>query len=611
MLNLHTDPARLGELCGTLTCSEDGMPVHGRAAFSAGRLVGFHLALPRALGAHAVTLTLTPDGSLDALSVPLTWCGTHGAEEEYAALLDTAAIAASGTLFFYRITLHSAYGPLALVRRGGCAVGFVPAPATGEAAAAQDAVGGVDFPLLLPDYAYPEPTWLTGTAVYATPRLSEHTPPHFSAPTPANARAADRKNAENQSDAAPDEQAAREEELAASLARLARLGVGAVWLSPEEKGRVHDTRPRQNAKTVLEPALLEAARTAGMRLLPDFWLASGLRAEIGFLSGVKEPPPPSCIPETEEPTPDACGTLPGGGEPRNTRSCCDFFCGDEGVVASWLGAGASGFVLRAADSLGDAFLAAVRCKMAEYGDAPALLGAVGDTGGIGIAFGMRRRFLFGEELDGTLSLALRHALLAFLLRGECAPLAALFNGPLATTPPRLLHTSLNLLSTYESGSFLSACSHAEPGGASLAALAYLVAATLPGNPLIMAGEECADGEGDGGPLFALYARVAALRRREPVYRMGEARLVHLSPGCLIFSREREGEALLTVINAAAKPLLLEADGGFSVVLGGRGRKTAFLLPPYGGAVCKLSLWPGEGQDLRLSRPARATAQDRE
>ena len=51
--------------------------------------------------------------------------------------------------------------------------------------------------------------------------------------------------------------------------------------------------------------------------------------------------------------------------------------------------------------------------------------------------------------------------------------------------------------------------------------------------------------------------------------------------------------MLTVINRSSARLSVVSPEGFSVVLGGRGLKTAFAVRPLGGIVIKVACWDGE------------------
>ena len=78
------------------------------------------------------------------------------------------------------------------------------------------------------------------------------------------------------------------------------------------------------------------------------------------------------------------------------------------------------------------------------------------------------------------------------------------------------------------------------------------------------------------------------------------RVYHISPTLALFSREGEGESLLTLLNASPDPLTVSSADGFFAVFGGRGRKTHFTLRPHSGAVIKIPRWENESCRLHFS-----------
>jgi hypothetical protein len=377
---------------------------------------------------------------------------------------------------------------------------------------------------------------------------------------------------------------------------LASLGVGQIYLCPPTGEGARGNG--QDPSACLPRAFAAAARENGIRLLGDLLHLCGAQ-EGGELLPALCPPargqaadiPPTSFWDAPFLQKEEKGDL--------LR-----LAGEDGVIATALRAGYDGFVLRAADCFGDAFLSALRSRIGES-DAPCLLGATA-VGGAALAFGARRRFFFGEELDAPLSYNLRAALLAYFLMGDTEPIGYYLGTLLPTLPLAALHNQPNLLSSYEGESFVFAI--AEERGTeraeTYATLAFLIAATLPGAPAYFAGEERsnspeAEGEEPDARLAPLL-RLAALRRRECVYREGELRLLHLSPTLLAFAREGEGESLITLVNAGERPLTVSSPEGFSVVFGGRGRKNSFLLRPLSGAVLKIAHWTGESTRLYFS-----------
>lgn len=522
---------------------ENGKETGGRRVFAPASLVGLTLALPRSLGTSAAELTLFSERGEPLLRLPLSFVEWEGEREAYAALLEPPPAAVP--LCFLSLALDTAFGRLFCTEREDGTLSFVayPSPDT-------------RIPLLLleSDEKKAPPV---GGPLYCLPLSSACR--------------------------------MKREEAEALLSTLSSLGMGAVYLCPS---------PREGAdgeggdpSTPSPSVFLTLAREKGITVLGDLLLLLGVGEHPDLLFGGFCSPPSQNAPVEEEPRPAFWG-LPLSLQEEGGSSLADI-CGEAGVVEHALRAGYGGLVVRAADCFGDSFLAAMRKTLAGAGE-PLLLGGT-ETGSVAIAFGTRRRFFFGGELDAPLSYTLRDALLAYFLSRDIRPLAAYLRKTLPIMPPATLAATPNLLSDGAVGCFYEALAPLGEEREPVAAMAYLAAATLAGVPAYYAGEEEA---WEGG--VALLRRLALLRKKEPTYAQASFSLLHLTPTLLVFLRKGEGEGLLTVLNPSGEPLTVSSPDGFFVVFGGRGRKQRFTLRPRGGAVLKIPLWEGESCRLHFS-----------
>ena len=565
MLNFYIDHALLAATEGRISFYENGRGVGVRLAYPPAALIGLRLVLPRMLGTSSVSLLLTLDGEREPVSFPLRLCGCEGEWDRYAVLIDGATLSACGHLFFGRLVVEGIFGRLDATFAADGRVRFV---LDGE---------GEPFPLLLAE-GRGTPA-LLGGAIYALPlrELSRLGRLFLGA----------------------------DDDIETFFSHLSALGVRALWLCPPAAQGCEGERWHPSS---LPPAFRSLAEKNGIHLFFDLLCCSALRDSGGMFTRSDSLP----LTSPGEGVDDRPGfwnapSLPVG---EKAPSLQEYFCGESGILATACSAGAKGFFLRMADRFGDALLTTLHRHMGEG----ALLGAA-SGGPVPIHFGARRRYMFGEALDGMAGDTLDKACLAYLVEGETEALESYLLRTQVVIPPGML--CVQALSCYESGSLLSAIAEQlyekdtqEPGKTpyALAELGHLIAGTLPGVPMYLAGEENGlpyppvVGEAVGGQL-AFFLRLSQLRRREAVYRDGALRLLHLSPTLLVFSREREGEALLTVINRAPTRLALASPDGFSVVFGGRGLKNVFSVRPYGGIVVKVTRWEGETCRLRFTRQA--------
>lgn len=268
--------------------------------------------------------------------------------------------------------------------------------------------------------------------------------------------------------------------------------------------------------------------------------------------------------------------------------CGDYFTGEHGVIRHYARMGVAGFRLDVADELSDAFIARIKAALREEAAGSILYGEVWEDASNKIAYGVRKHYYGGDELDGVMNYPVRVGLIDFLLRGETNALAYALGEVINNTPLPILNAQMNLLGTHDTERILTVLggeSRGERTNAELAIsrmdgekraiaiqrlkMAYTVLATLPGIPSIYYGDE-AGLEGYQDPfnrrpfpwrsieasLLAHYRAIGKLRRKHAVYREGAFCLHRLTPTCLIFSRSCEDRLYLTVVNRADRPLAL-------------------------------------------------------
>jgi len=135
----------------------------------------------------------------------------------------------------------------------------------------------------------------------------------------------------------------------------------------------------------------------------------------------------------------------------------------------------------------------------------------------------------------------------------------------AAFPWRVRLHNMNALDTHDTPRFLT---HALPG---TVPVAFGLAVTLPGIPVVFAGDEFGligdDGEhsrtpmpwGTDSPFIDVYAELIHLRTEHPALNGGGIRWLHAGDDVLVFVRECAGESVLIVAARAAFDATIEAD----------------------------------------------------
>lgn len=279
--------------------------------------------------------------------------------------------------------------------------------------------------------------------------------------------------------------------------------------------------------------------------------------------------------------------------PDESPSCRRYFVGEDGVIAHWAEAGIAGMRLDVADELSDGFIADIKTRLCEKQNDSVLYGEVWEDASNKTAYGQRKHYYLGRELDGVMNYPLRTGILSYLRNGDPSALSYALNEVLPNMPKSAADLAMNLLGTHDTSRALTALAGPLPEGKSndelaslrlsreerahglrLLCMAWTALATLPGVPAIYYGDE-AGMEGYSDPfnrrpypwhrqdktLLAHYRRVAFLRQ-DPLYRDAKFRLLHLDKEALIFSRYDSRRVLLTVLNrsASAKEIVFSRPG---------------------------------------------------
>lgn len=270
-----------------------------------------------------------------------------------------------------------------------------------------------------------------------------------------------------------------------------------------------------------------------------------------------------------------------------------FIAGEGGVVDHWLQLGASGFRLDVADELPDDFIAEIRQAVKRNGEDKLLIGEVWEDAALKEAYGMRRAYFLGRELDGVMNYPFRTAILDFLqgsyaekFRDAVMEICEHYPAPAlaACTTHLSTHDTVRAITalvgepseghdrSWQSGRKLSAEQYHL--GILRMRLAFVLQFTLPGVPCVYYGDEIAmqgyadpfnrayyDWNSGETRLMELMVRLSALRRNCAAFRCGGIRFIRARGGVLVYEREGDGEKVAVAVNCsgwtAVVPLLGE------------------------------------------------------
>lgn len=297
----------------------------------------------------------------------------------------------------------------------------------------------------------------------------------------------------------------------------------------------------------------------------------------------------------------------------------------DAIVKRWLKAGAAGWRLDVADELPDDFLKLLRASVKEQNPDALIIGEVWEDASDKISYGVRREYLYGEELDSVMNYPLRGAVIDFLCgRIGAEEFDARISSIRENYPPQAYYALLNILSTHDTVRILTALSGvAEPATRDEKAAfrlsgeqydrarrrlfaAYTLVLLMPGIPCIYYGDE-AGMQGFSDPFCRgcypwgeedcetrdKVAALIALRKSSDAFSSGEIHTLYAYRGGYAMLRAGGNERFVVCVNASEESACLRIDAarfGITALADDGQRLQAedgifyVNLPPYGTGV---------------------------
>ncbi len=252
---------------------------------------------------------------------------------------------------------------------------------------------------------------------------------------------------------------------------------------------------------------------------------------------------------------------------------------EDSVVAHWLKLGADGFRLDVADELPDEFLRLLRQRVKEIKPDALILGEVWEDASNKIAYGQRRRYFSGGELDSVMNYPFRTAIINYV-RGIDGG-KGLKDAVMTITenyPSEVVAVNMNMLGTHDTPRILTALvddfdgSREEKARRKLSRnqfdvawerllMASFLQYTLPGCPSLYYGDEaCMEGYRDPfnrrpypwgleNPDFLNhFKRLGRMRREHEALRLGDIAFFTAEDKHLGFTRSYQGKTYRVYCN---------------------------------------------------------------
>lgn len=312
-------------------------------------------------------------------------------------------------------------------------------------------------------------------------------------------------------------------------------------------------------------------------------------------------------------------TLPNVNETNETYNA--YINGTDGVIQTWLKAGADGWRLDVADELPDLFLDDITKAAKQVKPTSMILGEVWEDASNKMAYGQRRRYLLGKQLDSVMNYPFREAIIGFLTGKNPAEMMELIMTVLEHYPPSAIHLLMNHIGTHDTERILTVLGGEQLNGRdrewqsrtklsqeqrsrglSLLKLASLMQYTLPGIPCIYYGDEagmegyrdpfnrgCFPWGHEDAELVNWYRSLGKIRHSCEVLKQGTLEPYYADDDCFVYVRSDEavGQKLLVAVNRTAQRkqlCMVQEWETASALLGKAVWNGTLTLEPYGYAL---------------------------
>ena len=579
-----------------ITKTVNGENVSAMGAFSLGTTLCFSVKCSRKMGVHAVVLRIAKDGEAER-DFPFDFYAMTGDEDEYRleVCLDESFCVGEDGLFYYEFLLLRGMDTLFSQTDNNVDVSF-------------DCRSDRKFRLLVYRSDFRVPSWFAGGTMYHVfvdrffrgqgevgaredAILNEdwygeikQFAPYPGAPVPNNEFFGGNLWG-----------------VAEKLEYLASLGVTVIYLSPVFKAysnHKYDTGDYMKVDEMFGgdqalEHLIEKARAFGMRLILDgvfnhtgdnsrYFNRYGQYDDVGAYQSASSPYHDwYCFDSFPDSYRSWWGIeiLPKLNP--SSESCRNFLAGKGGVAEHYIKKGIGGWRLDVADELSDTFLDRLRetVKAASSEDG-IIIGEVWENAADKIAYGKRRRYFRGKQLDSVMNYPLKNAILAFVKFGDAQFFYDGLTELYSSYPKDVCDSLMNLLGTHDTERILSVLGDEEIemlDNAELATrrmtdderrhaisklkIASALQYTVFGVPSVFYGDECGI-EGGHDPfcrrpypwgreqkeLLEHYRRLGKIRREHPVFKSGAFSFLSVRDGFVAYERSSSDERIVVAAN---------------------------------------------------------------
>ncbi|MBR5308762.1 MAG: glycoside hydrolase family 13 protein [Clostridia bacterium] len=260
--------------------------------------------------------------------------------------------------------------------------------------------------------------------------------------------------------------------------------------------------------------------------------------------------------------------------------CKNYFLGKDGVIEKYFGMGIGGIRLDVADELPDEFLDGLYGVVRGVKKDGLIIGEVWENAADKVAYGERRRYFRGGQLDSVMNYPMKNAVIELVKNGDSEFFYNVITELYSSYPKACSDVLMNILGTHDTDRILTVLAGENPDGYTNAELSVkrmtadertkgvkmlCTAATLQytlfGSPSVFYADE-AGSEGYRDPfcrmpypwgrenaeLLGFYKKLGQIRRSERVFAKGSFEFLKASDGFVSFRRFDGDDEIVVMAN---------------------------------------------------------------
>jgi len=307
-------------------------------------------------------------------------------------------------------------------------------------------------------------------------------------------------------------------------------------------------------------------------------------------------------------------TLPSVNE--NSPSYIQFITGENGVLDYYTKLGVSGWRLDVVDELPTKFVRNIRKSVKSANYDATIIGEVWEDASNKIAYGVRREYFQGKELDGVMNYPLKNAIINFVKYGDDKGLSWTVKEQIDHYPKFVLDNVMNILSTHDTARLITVLSGEDMNGKAKdemaktfipndklkeaknkVKMASLLQYTLCGVPSLYYGDEigmqgyidplnrkCYPWDNQDEELLNWYRFLGELREEYSAFKHGDFAEIFADKGAYIFKRFSNDSELLIAVNSGKETVGLQFNDKLLNLVEEKVYENEFILYPDSFAV---------------------------